>query len=135
MHYIVDTFFFRQYWILSGLGCTIILTGIVWTIMNKINKNNLIYVNIQQSGVIACSSTVKTTTIELYDYPFYALNQLKALQWKVNCNRAFRILPLTTCKTIRHLRIKKGGNMDLMAKAYIGVIIELEQSTSTTYGT
>ena len=65
------------------LGCTIILAGIVWTIMNKINKNNLIYVNIQQPSVSACSSTMKTTkTIEPYGYPFYALNQLKALNGK-----------------------------------------------------
>ena len=72
--------------------------------MNKINKDNLIYVN--------CETTVKTTTTtttttESCGYPFYALNQLKAVQWKVKFNRALRILSQTTCKTIRHLRIQK----------------------------
>ena len=48
----------------------------------------------QQSSVSECSSTVKTTTIiEHYSYPFYALNQLMALKWKVNSNITLRILP------------------------------------------
>ena len=41
------------------------------------------------------------------DHPFYTLNQLKALKWRVESNRTLRILPATTCKVIRHLRIQR----------------------------
>ena len=75
--------------------------------MGRINNNNLIYVNIQQPSGSDCSLTVKkTATIEYYNYPFYSLHQLKALKWKVKSNRTLRIIPPTTCKVIRHLRIQ-----------------------------
>ena len=78
--------------------------------MGKRNNNNLIYVNIQQSSGSGSSSIVKTTEItEITGSldPFYTLNQLKALKWRVKLNRTLTILPPTTCKVIRHLRIQR----------------------------
>ena len=41
------------------------------------------------------------------DHPFYTLNQLKALKWRVESNRTLWILCPTTCRVIRHLRIQR----------------------------
>ena len=98
--------------------------------MGRINNNDLIYVNIQQPSGSDCNSTVKTTaTIEYYNYPLYPLSQLKALKWKVKSNRTLRILPpQLLAKSSGISEYKKEGNVDLMAKACIGVIIKPEQS-------
>ena len=52
-------------------------------------------------------TTERTEITGPLDHPFYTLNQLKALKWRVESNRTLRILPPTTCKVIRHLRIQR----------------------------